>query len=189
MYTKEVCCLSMPGSYIIYIYLFIFFSWTLPERCFFSVRVQWVTSRIWLSSGSLQPLVVEISSFLDEKDCQHIIGKALPHIEKSAVKHMDHEPWRWHFWSQLGLCRGDSGWKWSPEKVQEAMEVHAFHFRILGCWKARCRVENQQHIFYAIWWLLLACSDLAFVICTGKGWHYRKLTQLPSTGVCKSTPS
>ena len=87
----------------IYTYIFLDTSW----KMLFSVRVQWVTSRIWLSSGSLQPLVVEISSFLDEKDCQHIIDKALPHIEKSAVKHMDHEPWRWHFWSQLGLCRGD----------------------------------------------------------------------------------
>ena len=47
--------------------------------------------KLQIETRSLQPLVVEISSFLDEKDCQHIIDKALPHIEKSAVKHMDHD--------------------------------------------------------------------------------------------------
>lgn len=144
-----------------------------------------VASRISLSSGSLQPLVVEISSFLDGKDCQHIIDKALPHIQKSAVKHMDHEPW--HLWSTFSAVQ-----RWLMEMISSPGSYgseRAFHFRNLGCWQARCRVENQQHIFYAIWWLLLACLDLAFVICNGKGWHYRKLTQLPSTGVCKSTPS
>ena len=75
-------------------------------------------------AGSLQPLVLEISSFLSDADCQHVIDKArayrccrwcrgqpsgqfislwicaalcceaLPHVEKSAVKHMDHEAWR-----------------------------------------------------------------------------------------------
>eukprot|EP00931_Biecheleriopsis_adriatica_P086705 TRINITY_DN61317_c0_g1_i1.p1 TRINITY_DN61317_c0_g1~~TRINITY_DN61317_c0_g1_i1.p1 ORF type:complete len:423 (+),score=68.28 TRINITY_DN61317_c0_g1_i1:73-1341(+) len=40
---------------------------------------------------SLRPLVVEISSFLDARECQHIIDKALPHIKKSTVSHMDHD--------------------------------------------------------------------------------------------------
>eukprot|EP00435_Cladocopium_sp_Y103_P038240 s103_g10.t1 len=44
-----------------------------------------------METRSLQPLVVEISSFLDASDCQHIIDKALPHVEKSTVKHMDHD--------------------------------------------------------------------------------------------------
>eukprot|EP00439_Symbiodinium_sp_Y106_P069700 s573_g12.t1 len=47
-----------------------------------------------IETRSLQPLVLEISSFLSDADCQHVIDKALPHVEKSAVKHMDHEAWR-----------------------------------------------------------------------------------------------
>jgi len=44
-----------------------------------------------ITTRSLVPLVVEISSFLGDEDCQHVINKALPHIQKSAVKHMDHD--------------------------------------------------------------------------------------------------
>ena len=123
-----------------------------------------------VDSGSLQPLVVEISSFLDEKDCQHIIDKALPHIQKSAVKHMDHEPRRLPciaFVEELTEHGGMISNKNLGRSYGSACCMHAI-FVNLGCWKARCRVENQQHIFYAIWWLLLACSDLAFVIKMAK---------------------
>ncbi|CAE7150854.1 P4H10 [Symbiodinium necroappetens] len=44
-----------------------------------------------VAKGSLQPLVLEISSFLNDADCQHVIDKALPHVERSSVKHMDHD--------------------------------------------------------------------------------------------------
>ncbi|CAK9001311.1 unnamed protein product [Durusdinium trenchii] len=55
-----------------------------------------------IETRSLQPLVVEISSFLDENDCQHIIDKALPHIRKSSVKHMDQD-----------VGKPDSNWRTS----------------------------------------------------------------------------
>lgn len=44
-----------------------------------------------IETRSLQPLVLEISSFLNDADCQHVIDKALPHVERSSVKHMDHD--------------------------------------------------------------------------------------------------
>ena len=65
--------------------------------------------------GSLQPLVVEISSFLDASDCQHIIDKALPHIKKSTVKHMDHEA-SLHCFCFLGFFDSrESQWQWSED--------------------------------------------------------------------------
>jgi len=44
-----------------------------------------------LLTRSLQPLILEVSSFLDSSECGHIIKKASPHIAKSAVSHMDHD--------------------------------------------------------------------------------------------------
>jgi len=44
-----------------------------------------------LITRSLQPLMIEVSSFLDAPECKHIIDKASPHIAKSAVSHMDHD--------------------------------------------------------------------------------------------------
>eukprot|EP00440_Ansanella_granifera_P044044 gb/GFBE01047731.1/.p1 GENE.gb/GFBE01047731.1/~~gb/GFBE01047731.1/.p1 ORF type:complete len:416 (+),score=91.69 gb/GFBE01047731.1/:1-1248(+) len=46
---------------------------------------------IQIYTQALQPLVVEVSSFLDDEECKHIIDKALPHIKKSGVSHMDHD--------------------------------------------------------------------------------------------------
>lgn len=40
---------------------------------------------------SLDPLVVEISSFLSQDQAKHIIDEASPHIAKSHVSHMDHD--------------------------------------------------------------------------------------------------
>eukprot|EP00930_Biecheleria_cincta_P062019 TRINITY_DN47535_c0_g1_i1.p1 TRINITY_DN47535_c0_g1~~TRINITY_DN47535_c0_g1_i1.p1 ORF type:complete len:424 (-),score=69.73 TRINITY_DN47535_c0_g1_i1:21-1292(-) len=40
---------------------------------------------------AMRPLVVEISSFLGDAECDHIIQKAEPHIKKSSVSHMDHD--------------------------------------------------------------------------------------------------
>jgi len=39
----------------------------------------------------LRPLVLEISSFIEPAECEHIIQKALPHVKKSTVSHMDHD--------------------------------------------------------------------------------------------------
>jgi len=44
-----------------------------------------------LLTRSLKPLVIEVSSFLSDDECRHIIDKASPHIAKSAVSHMDHD--------------------------------------------------------------------------------------------------
>jgi len=44
-----------------------------------------------LLTKSLKPLVIEVSSFVDGSVCKHIINKALPHVAKSAVSHMDHD--------------------------------------------------------------------------------------------------
>jgi len=44
-----------------------------------------------LITRSLQPLIIEVSSFLDGSECKHIIEKATPHIAKSSVSHMDHD--------------------------------------------------------------------------------------------------
>jgi len=44
-----------------------------------------------LLTKSLQPLIIEVSSFVDGTVCKHIINKALPHVAKSAVSHMDHD--------------------------------------------------------------------------------------------------
>lgn len=46
---------------------------------------------VTLLTRSLQPLVIEVSSFLDKSECQHIIGKAEPRMAKSGVSHMDHD--------------------------------------------------------------------------------------------------
>eukprot|EP00928_Gymnodinium_smaydae_P016988 TRINITY_DN16456_c0_g1_i1.p1 TRINITY_DN16456_c0_g1~~TRINITY_DN16456_c0_g1_i1.p1 ORF type:complete len:409 (-),score=68.69 TRINITY_DN16456_c0_g1_i1:174-1400(-) len=40
---------------------------------------------------SLEPLVVEVSSFLQPSECAHVINKALPHVKSSPVSHMDHD--------------------------------------------------------------------------------------------------
>merc|ERR1719277_1438578 len=39
----------------------------------------------------MKPLVIEVSSFLTDAECNHIIKKASPHIKKSSVQHMDHD--------------------------------------------------------------------------------------------------
>lgn len=44
-----------------------------------------------LLTQHVQPLVVEVSSFLDAAECNHIIEKATPHVIKSVVSHMDHD--------------------------------------------------------------------------------------------------
>jgi len=44
-----------------------------------------------LLTKSLLPLIIEVSSFVDGSVCTHIINKALPHVAKSAVSHMDHD--------------------------------------------------------------------------------------------------
>lgn len=44
-----------------------------------------------LITRSLQPLVIEVSSFLDDSECNHIIQKAKPHMAESDVSHMDHD--------------------------------------------------------------------------------------------------
>eukprot|EP00927_Polykrikos_kofoidii_P008808 TRINITY_DN13681_c0_g1_i1.p1 TRINITY_DN13681_c0_g1~~TRINITY_DN13681_c0_g1_i1.p1 ORF type:complete len:429 (-),score=64.15 TRINITY_DN13681_c0_g1_i1:49-1335(-) len=44
-----------------------------------------------LRTRSLVPLIFEVSSFLQDEECDHIIRKAMPHIKKSAVSHMDHD--------------------------------------------------------------------------------------------------
>mmetsp|Transcript_121464 Transcript_121464/g.214887 ORF Transcript_121464/g.214887 Transcript_121464/m.214887 type:complete len:417 (-) Transcript_121464:195-1445(-) len=46
---------------------------------------------VQLLTRSLQPLVIEVSSFLDESECNHIIEKARPHMAESDVSHMDHD--------------------------------------------------------------------------------------------------
>jgi prolyl 4-hydroxylase len=40
---------------------------------------------------SLKPLVLEVSSFLGDDECSHVIGVASPHIARSHVSHMDHD--------------------------------------------------------------------------------------------------
>mmetsp|Transcript_2454 Transcript_2454/g.4559 ORF Transcript_2454/g.4559 Transcript_2454/m.4559 type:complete len:420 (+) Transcript_2454:31-1290(+) len=47
--------------------------------------------RLTITTRSLLPLVVEISSFIEPSECEHIIQKALPHVQRSSVKHMDHD--------------------------------------------------------------------------------------------------
>lgn len=44
-----------------------------------------------LHTRSLQPLVIEVSSFIGADLCQHVIKKASPKIAKSDVSHMDHD--------------------------------------------------------------------------------------------------
>mmetsp|Transcript_93405 Transcript_93405/g.250151 ORF Transcript_93405/g.250151 Transcript_93405/m.250151 type:complete len:237 (+) Transcript_93405:455-1165(+) len=44
-----------------------------------------------LITKSLRPLVLEVSNFLTQQECDHIIEKASPHIKKSTVSHMDHD--------------------------------------------------------------------------------------------------
>merc|ERR1712216_323318 len=44
-----------------------------------------------LLTRHVQPLIIEVSSFLDASECSHIIEKATPHVIKSVVSHMDHD--------------------------------------------------------------------------------------------------
>lgn len=44
-----------------------------------------------LHTRSLQPLVIEVSSFIGADLCRHVIEKASPKIAKSDVSHMDHD--------------------------------------------------------------------------------------------------
>lgn len=53
---------------------------------------------------SLDPLVVEISSFLSQEQSKHIIERASPHIAKSHVSHMDHD-----------VGKADSEWRTSSQ--------------------------------------------------------------------------
>jgi len=47
--------------------------------------------KLALITKSLQPLIIEVSQFLDKSECEHVISKASPFIAKSAVSHMDHD--------------------------------------------------------------------------------------------------
>jgi len=44
-----------------------------------------------LTTKSMTPLVIEISNFLDESECNHVIKRASPHVKASSVSHMDHD--------------------------------------------------------------------------------------------------
>eukprot|EP00933_Yihiella_yeosuensis_P004332 TRINITY_DN108701_c0_g1_i1.p1 TRINITY_DN108701_c0_g1~~TRINITY_DN108701_c0_g1_i1.p1 ORF type:complete len:436 (-),score=79.91 TRINITY_DN108701_c0_g1_i1:304-1611(-) len=67
------------------------------------------TLHLQLTTHSISPLVVEVSSFFTDAQCDHVIDKALPHMAKAPVAHMDHD-----------VGKPDTNWRSSSNYFLEA---------------------------------------------------------------------